>query len=99
MSKIINIPLDKLKLHPQNVRKKYEGIEELARALRQGAFCRTLLLYQTKVRKVHILLLSEIAVLLRQNRQESVHFHVLLKKWKKRNRLKPCCWKICREMI
>ena len=34
MSKIINIPLDKLKLHPQNVRKKYEGIEELAESIK-----------------------------------------------------------------
>ena len=39
---IIEIPLEQLENHPQNVRKTYEGIEELAESVRQKGILQNL---------------------------------------------------------
>ena len=51
MSKIINIPLDKLKLHPQNVRKKYEGIEELAESIKARGVLQNLTVVPSRTKR------------------------------------------------
>ena len=42
MNKIIDIELDKLEIHPKNVRKEYEGIEELAQSIKENGIMQNL---------------------------------------------------------
>lgn len=39
---IVEIKLEKLKIHPKNIRKEYEGIDELAQSIKENGIMQNL---------------------------------------------------------
>ena len=91
---VIDIKLDNLKIHPKNVRRKYEGIEELAQSIKENGIMQNLTVVPDKEEegKYLVVIGNRRLTAAREAGLETAPC-VIVNGMAEKNRLPPCSWK------